>query len=62
MLSRMPNLFLPEINMPEDICFYRNEKLWFATVSHERLAYIFDAGKEDLVFLSEKEIRAYDAF
>ena len=62
MLSKMPNLFLPEINIPEDICFYRNEKLWFATVSHERLAYIFNAEKEDLEFLSEKGIRTYDAF
>ena len=62
MLSEMPSLFLPEINMPEDICFYRNGKLWFATVSHERLAYIFDAKKEDLEFLSKHGIRAYEAF
>ena len=27
MLSEMPNIFLPESNMPEDICFYRNETL-----------------------------------
>ena len=62
MLSEMPSLFLPESNMPEDICFYRNGKPWFATVSHERLAYVFDAKKEDLDFLSKYGIRAYDAF
>ena len=62
MLSEMPNIFLPEINMPEDICFYRNGKLWFATVSNEKLAYIFDAKKEDLVFFSQRGIKTYDAF
>ena len=62
MLSQMPNLFLPEINMPEDICFYRNGKPWFATVSHEKLAYIFDAKEEDHKFFSRNGIKTYDAF
>lgn len=62
MLLKMPNIFIPENNMPEDICFYRNSKLWFATVSHERIAYIFDARKEDLDFLSKNGIEVYDSF
>lgn len=62
MLLKMPNIFIPENNMPEDICFYRNSKLWLATVSHERIAYIFDARKEDLDFLSKNGIEVYDSF
>lgn len=62
MLLKIPNIFTPEINMPEDICFYRNGKLWFATVSHEKLAFIFDAKKEDLKFFLKKGIKVYDIF
>jgi hypothetical protein len=25
--------------MPEDVCFYRGDKLWFVTNSHERVAW-----------------------
>ncbi len=35
-ITDLPNLFLPcENNLPEDICFYRNEEPWFVTISHE---------------------------
>lgn len=53
-LLQMPNIFLPmDSNMPEDICFYRNEKLWFATISHEKIAFMMDATKEDIAFFKE---------
>ena len=60
MLLKIPNIFIPEINMPEDICFYRNGKLWFATVSHEKLAFVFDAKKEDLKFFLKNGIAVHD--
>ena len=60
-LLHMPNIFLPiDNNMPEDICFYRNGKLWFATISHEKMAFMVNATKEDVVFFKEKGITIYD--
>lgn len=57
-LLEMPNLFLPiENELPEDICFYRNKKPWFATVSHEKMAFMLDATQEDIAFLQEQNIR-----
>lgn len=59
-LIEMPNLFLPiENGMPEDLCFYRSKKPWFATVSHEKMAFILNATKEDIIFLKERCIRFY---
>lgn len=60
-LLHMPNIFLPiDSKMPEDICFYRNGKLWFATISHEKMAFMVDATKEDVAFFKEKGITTYD--
>lgn len=61
LLREMPNLFLPlENNLPEDICFFRNQNPWFITISHENTAFIEDATKEDILFLKENGIRIYD--
>ncbi|MBQ7039477.1 MAG: hypothetical protein IJN39_02810 [Clostridia bacterium] len=57
-LLQMPNVFLPiDNNMPEDICFYRKGKLWFATVSHEKIAFLSEATKEDIAFFVKNNIR-----
>ncbi len=59
-LLEMPNLFLPiENDTPEDICFFRNEKLWFATVSHEKMAFMLNPTNEDIQFLKEHKINFY---
>ena len=59
-LSEMPNLFLPVKNqLPEDICFYRNKNPWFATVSHEKTAFMLNATKDDMAFLNENGIKIY---
>lgn len=56
-LLQMPNIFLPEENVePEDICFYRNGKILFATVSHEEIAFMVEPSKEDLAFLAKNNI------
>lgn len=56
-LLQMPNIFLPEENVePEDICFYRNKKLLFATISHEEIAFMVEPSKEDLEFLAQNSI------
>lgn len=57
MLLQMPNIFLPiKNNMPEDICYFRNGKLWFATISHEKMAFILNPTNEDIQFLRENKI------
>lgn len=56
-LLKMPNLFSAlEYDVPEDICFYRKGKLWFATVTHEKMAFILNPTKQDLEFLGEHQI------
>ena len=56
-LEEMPNLFLsPENNVPEDICFYRGGKPWFATITHEKMAFMMTATKDDLNFLQQNKI------
>lgn len=60
-LKGMPNFLLPlQNNLPNDICFLRNQKPWFATVSHEKIAFAISATKEDILFFREKGIRIYD--
>ncbi len=39
-----------ENNLPEDICFYRDEFAWYSTVSHERVAFMENATEDDVVF------------
>lgn len=39
--------------LPEDICFYRKRAVWLATVSHERLAFIYSFNEEDRSFLEK---------
>lgn len=60
-LLKMPNLFSTlEYDVPEDICFYRNGKLWFATVTHEKMAFMLNPTKQDLEFLEEHQIDYYN--
>lgn len=57
-MQTLPNFFLPiENRLPEDICFYRNQKPWLGTVSHEKMAFITHATKEDAAFLAHSGIR-----
>ena len=52
-LINQNNFFLPQYyKLPEDICFYREKKVWLTTISHEKLAFIQSATKEDIVFLN----------
>lgn len=60
-LQEMPNLFMPiENRFPEDVCYYRNERPWFATISHEKMAFVENATQEDIAFLKENSIKIYD--
>lgn len=47
-LLQMPNIFLAvEYDLPEDICFYRNGKLWFATITHEQIAFLENVSEQE---------------
>lgn len=46
-----PNVFQAcEFRLPEDICFYRDGTVWFATTSHERTADVLMLSREDADF------------
>ena len=56
-LPALGNLLLSdELDLPEDICFYRNRDIWISTVTHERLAYLYDPSEEDKKFFRENNI------
>lgn len=42
--------------LPEELCFYRNSKNWFACVYHERYLFIYNETKEDIAFFNEEGI------
>ena len=55
-LCAWPNAFYAcEYNLPEDICFYRDGKVWFGTTSHERTADVLVATKEEEAFFDPFE-------
>lgn len=54
LLAELPNMFFPlENNLPEDICFYRDKKPWFVTISHEKIAYLTSSTKQDDLFFRD---------
>ena len=59
-LLSIPNIFTPqENNFPEDISFYRNNELWFGTISHERIAFLENATEADIAFLKGAGVKIY---
>ena len=60
-LMNLPNLFLPaENNLPEDLCCYRKEELWFGTISHEKIAFFTNATDDDITFLKSNNIKYFE--
>ncbi len=43
-------------DLPEDLCFYKKNKIWISTVSHEDLAFLYSTSKNDLHFLESNHI------
>lgn len=59
----MPNIFTPiKYDGPEDICFYKNKKIWVVSISHENLAFTIDPKDTDLEFLKANKIDYYEFF
>lgn len=50
------SVFLPSPDFPEDICFYRNNLIWFDSVTHEKIANMISPLKSDLTFLEKYNI------
>ncbi len=42
------------LKYPDDICFYRNNHMWFETISHEQWMFIDGSQTEILALLKEK--------
>ena len=47
------------MDMPEDLSFFRKNKVWLRTVMHEEIAYISNDTKEDVEFFKQLGMRAY---
>lgn len=43
-------------NLPEELCFYKNNKVWFSCIYHERLLFIYNETKNDIDFLKKSQI------
>lgn len=43
-------------NLPEDICFFKNGKPWFASCSHEEYEFVETDDIEDIFILEELNI------
>lgn len=43
-------------NLPEELCFYRDEKVWLTCVCHEKLLFIYNESFDDLNFFKNKKI------
>ena len=39
---------------PTELCFYRHQKIWFYTVSHEKIAFIVCPDEKDMHFLKHR--------
>ena len=46
-------------NLPEELCFYRNNKKWFTCICHENLLFISDENNDDIKFLEQNHINFY---
>ena len=42
--------------LPGELCFYRKEKIWCACVCHEERLVVFNATKDDMMFLMDKRM------
>ena len=58
LLEKLENWYLPLQNgLPEDICFYRKQKPWFGSVSHEKMAFMWNATESDCANLKSLSIK-----
>ena len=55
-LLELPNIFVISNGLPQDICFYRKDNVWFATVTHENMAYMENPSSKDMEFLKQSNI------
>lgn len=49
-------------NLPEELCFYRNNKKWFVCVCHEKYLFIHNETEADKSFLQEEKIEFFYSF
>lgn len=47
------------VNLPEELCIYRNNEKWFVCICHEKLSFIYNETKDDINFLKENKIEYF---
>lgn len=47
------------INLPEELCFYRDENIWFSCICHEKLLHIYNETYNDINFLKTNKIKFF---
>ena len=45
--------------LPQELCFYRNDQIWFWYVSHEKLAFLRNETSADIDFLEKNKIEYF---
>ena len=48
--------------MPEELCFYRDDKKWFTCVCHEKYLFIYDEIEDDIEFFKKEKIKYFYTF
>lgn len=43
--------------LPEELCFFRGEKIWFSCVRHEKLLFIHNETSDDIDFFNKSKIK-----
>lgn len=44
---------------PDDLCFYRNGKIWYESIGHDQLDWFYDLSAEDITYLEQIGIELY---
>lgn len=45
------------IIFPEELCFYREDKVWFTYISHENILFVYNETRNDIDFFEQKKIK-----
>jgi len=56
-LIGLPNIFVLNPNLPEDICFYRRDYPWLITITHEKVACMEYPTDADIAFFDSISVR-----
>ena len=57
-LKRANNIYdWDGMSFPEELCFYRKNKVWFTCIYHERILHVHNETHDDLEFFKKNKIK-----